>query len=979
MSASSTHPTLFEVFGKSQSKALSQINEKAASQLSEILTSSSEKIGAIILLRSPRAGYGKTLLLESVSKGLSDKFKFMAVEPSGGGQLDSRVILESVVKSLSQTLPASGGLSEFDFLARRILALGLKPLLISGEVPSHDREGALFAIENRPVETFDFHHQKAATAHWTQGNFEILGPRLAAELSELSGASLRGTAFWLDVLFSYATSPPEKVERNRDLTQSVFEELGNSGKHELEERLQTLLSLQGLVQPLVLVFDETEGLSNQPEMGLGVAALMAQLRQACPALAIILSVNEDVWSTGLEPLMPGGLVDRLTEYEVTLEALSQKDAEKLAKDRFGDDNSDWFEQVDWPEPLFARAVLREAALARKRPVSNEEAGKEDAEQIARSIAPVEDKGEVKVEETVDSEVKSESPDQNEASKIDGDGAIVGAAVAAAAGVGVTAAVVGESLAPSEDFGSLANKEADAEKSVDEEISAPDPDPFQGADTTLVEPPALAAEEKLESQSSPFEVSGTEDVLTESVVKAEEPLEKVSEPVCETASDEKSVEEAPPSPFAVASNEEAPSLAEKVGEAVKSPFQAVETAADPFAALAKPESAPTLEGNPLQASPETTQESLQTASEAESPASPTAEPVITSPDSEPEPAISPANPSPFEEVSGDASPASIPPVEPEPSEPSPFDVLRQAKAQEVQGVEGASAGAAASPFLATPSSAGFASPSVAQQAVVPPTNPLQEQTAASSVSSPPEEITPKPAVSTTPPPVAPEQAASAPVASPFSVTANLPQDPDAPVNRLTGPISARVSGSEDVVTSDTIESISTLTEKIYVSAVKPVDTPAVTPAVSPSPQQQVVPSPQPQEQVAASPVQPAASPFVAAPAQPSPAAPVTESVQPAQPVQPVVQQSPPVQQQPAISPTTVEAPVQPEVSAPAPEVSPQTLVNPSPNPNAGLVRPEQPNAGGFSFEAPAPKAEDDSNTEVEELLNQFKKRFGQPQQ
>ena len=190
MSHSVKQPTLFEVFDRSETSVVSQINAEALQSLVDILLSGDGQQGRVILLRSPRAGYGKTLLLHSTKVQSGDAVSFFAVESCGGGRIDGEATLESVLRQLASVLPGSGGLTEFDFVTRRLLAVGLKPLLISGEIPSHDREGALYAIENRPIETFDFHHQQAATAHWTQANFEVLGPRLASELSEVSHLSL---------------------------------------------------------------------------------------------------------------------------------------------------------------------------------------------------------------------------------------------------------------------------------------------------------------------------------------------------------------------------------------------------------------------------------------------------------------------------------------------------------------------------------------------------------------------------------------------------------------------------------------------------------------------------------------------------------------------------------------------------------------------------------------------------------------------
>ena len=359
MSHSVKQPTLFEVFDRSETSVVSQINAEALQSLVDILLSGDGQQGRVILLRSPRAGYGKTLLLHSTKVQSGDAVSFFAVESCGGGRIDGEATLESVLRQLASVLPGSGGLTEFDFVTRRLLAVGLKPLLISGEIPSHDREGALYAIENRPIETFDFHHQQAATAHWTQANFEVLGPRLASELSEVSHCGLRDCAYWIDLLFRYATSPPEKVERSRLLSEAVFRDIKELGANAAEDRLQSLLCLLNIMRPTVLVFDETEGLSNQPEAGLRLSSFIVQLRQACPKLSVILSVNEDVWSTGLTPLMPGGLRDRLTEYEVKLSELTRDEASLLLQSCFGKNAGLIKSRLTWPDPLYARALIKE--------------------------------------------------------------------------------------------------------------------------------------------------------------------------------------------------------------------------------------------------------------------------------------------------------------------------------------------------------------------------------------------------------------------------------------------------------------------------------------------------------------------------------------------------------------------------------------------------------------------------------------------
>ena len=540
MSNPAKQPTLFEVFGRHQSTVVPEVNEKALSRLTDVLTESSDEVGKVVLLRSPRAGYGKTLLLQAAHSRLNEGFRFLAVEPSGGGRIDGEVVLESVVRQLSEVLPASGGLTEFDLFARRLLALGLKPLLISGEIPSHDREGALFAVENRPIETFDFHHQQALTAHWTQSNFEVLGPRLTSELSELSGSSLRGCAYWIDLLFRYATTSPEKVERTRHLSDAIFGDLKGQASSLAEERLQSLLTLLGLNEPIVLVFDETEGLSNQPESGLRVAAFIVQLRQACPALTVIFSLNEDVWETGLTPLMPGGLEDRLTEFEVLLDALSREDGESLLKSRFGDAAEKISKNMSWPEPIFARAILKEGAKIARQLTAEGTLVPESSfslESSAASILP-------KSFDTVVSEPESEPIADTFQEK--------------AEQVLEQKMSLEPEAKPAVDFGAVSSDSQSVNVTAKEEASV-----------EIKEPTAPTAG----VSSDPFaEVKVASGSVTSSSVA---PESEVSE---------SPVEASPTSPFEIASKG-ADTGTQPVPEKIKSPFEAVE---DDFAVVAESE-------------------------------------------------------------------------------------------------------------------------------------------------------------------------------------------------------------------------------------------------------------------------------------------------------------------------------------------------------------------------------------------------------
>lgn len=365
MSSADPFSSRFEVIGREPKHVVDEINLRAYEKLKSLLDLEEGGDGRVILVRAPRAGFGKTFLLQRLAVEFAHTHHFVRINLASGRTTDAAHVLEYVLQALCKVLPESTTLTRLDFLARQVLALGLEPLVASGEVPCQDREGALTALKQQPIETFDFHHDRAVTAHWTKSNFEILGPRLAAELTRLSGASLREASYWVELLFRFATTPPDNVERARLLFETVFRgDLPNQSESAAEERLHGLLSLLGTVTRLVLIVDDTEGLSTHPPDALALSSFLTNLSQSCPGSLVLLSVNDDIWETAFLPLLPHGLADRLSEYSVNLEPLTEEEARELVRSRAGEHAEGILEKMEWgTEPLYARHVLKCASEA----------------------------------------------------------------------------------------------------------------------------------------------------------------------------------------------------------------------------------------------------------------------------------------------------------------------------------------------------------------------------------------------------------------------------------------------------------------------------------------------------------------------------------------------------------------------------------------------------------------------------------------
>lgn len=350
----------FEMLGQTPEVATDSINSDALEKLTRALTSRAAERGRMVLLRSPRAGFGKTHLLMRLHQRVAHTHEFIPLEPSKGRHLNAAEVLDAVLRRFSRLLPAGGGLTVLDLLARRILAVGLEPLVRSGEVPSQDRESALQALQVRPVETFDFHNEEAVTARWAMANFNLLGPRLTAELAERTHAGFRPVAWWVELLFRYSSAPLEQTTRNSSLFETVF----GSGNVEtdMHEKLVTLLNLTGLVTSPVLVLDEVEGFSSNPEAALQVATFLNALHQSCAKLALIISVNGDVWETAFLPRLPCGLKDRLSDIVIDLRPMTREQAAQLLEDRAGEHAQTILDKIDLDTGvIYARGLIREAS------------------------------------------------------------------------------------------------------------------------------------------------------------------------------------------------------------------------------------------------------------------------------------------------------------------------------------------------------------------------------------------------------------------------------------------------------------------------------------------------------------------------------------------------------------------------------------------------------------------------------------------
>ena len=406
MSSVSSPSTEFEVFGKLPSVSVPEIHEAEFEQLVRATALAHVgQSGRQILLRAPGSGYGRTHLLSRLRLKLANWCVF-AVRVESRGSLTAQSVTEDIISSLLSAIPEAGGLTDLDLLSRKLFAVGLEPLVNSGDVPCDDRETAINALQRHPIETFDFHDEEALTAQWTLENHEVLEPRMALEIAERCQSSHREVSFWLHSLFEYAMSAPSAPLRADTLTRTLSKAFSDDSESLQLQRLSTLLKMISVLHPCGLVLDGTSALGTMSHSAISAATLLCSLRELCPGLFIVVSTSDDVWNSTYGDTLPEGLRSRVMEQVIELSPLTGGSALTLAK-AFGLEETD-----DLKKTLEGENSARKIIRLIKKELATDET-KEEEDKLLESLftpppieefEPISNDGDLQPEEgTTDSE------------------------------------------------------------------------------------------------------------------------------------------------------------------------------------------------------------------------------------------------------------------------------------------------------------------------------------------------------------------------------------------------------------------------------------------------------------------------------------------------------------------------------------------------------------------------------------------------
>lgn len=340
--------------------------------------------GRVVLLKAPRAGYGKSHLLAALTDRLAPGAAVIAPVWEVDREFCWRPMLWNAVEKFHAAEIGHGKATRLDRLARHLFGLLNIELIRTKKVPCANPEAAISALQQRSLELFDWHDPRQAVGKWFAEHFERLLPVTSSVLSQRSGLSLEAAATWLRALCAYTQDQPDNGAARWEQLRWALQQGDGAGRMAggmqiltaptLDEkfdkdRLIQFLQLASLEHPVLLVFDHLDAVHGQPEATLRVASLICEFRQLLPQALIVLSANQDLWTGSFQKFLPSAMEDRLTEETMELGELSLEQSAKLLRLRLrlagvGDVEGEAFlATLTLPPGGGPRTLLRHAARA----------------------------------------------------------------------------------------------------------------------------------------------------------------------------------------------------------------------------------------------------------------------------------------------------------------------------------------------------------------------------------------------------------------------------------------------------------------------------------------------------------------------------------------------------------------------------------------------------------------------------------------
>lgn len=317
--SSSGSPTLdpfrTDIFCPHQSRGIdSPIHENQLQSCATLIRQTATQeptCGEVIILTSPRAGYGKSHLISRIA----DESREIAIplELSGGPEMEWEDFLKQAISQLDSPKSEASKLEE---IGTAFLSLAIRCGLEQGVLEEKDCPVPVADIG--PEIRFQFQeNQKSKLPGWLTKK----GPTMASSIRlpfPLQGFSRDEILFWTEY-FS------RSLKRDG---QPLAPETSNPSQ--ARERFFELMAIASQKKTILFIFDHLDDFLGS---GKTLATTITRIRDRVPNSVTIAALNEDSWGKTLADDLPSALRDRISRTRFQLDSIDQTQAKQLVGGR----------------------------------------------------------------------------------------------------------------------------------------------------------------------------------------------------------------------------------------------------------------------------------------------------------------------------------------------------------------------------------------------------------------------------------------------------------------------------------------------------------------------------------------------------------------------------------------------------------------------------------------------------------------------
>ena len=353
------HVSEVSLRGRIASGRVDSVNELHAGSLA-VLGEHLADLGAsrtvMVLLRSPRAGMGKSHLLSRLVSARDDVY-FVGMDVNRDSHPSWVRWLRGILKDCSES-PGGGQPAFLEQVSRRLMAEATIELILRGDVPAANPAAAIAMLKRDYVKIFDMAGGGSEVARWLVANFNELLPLMGEVLGSRAVIDPDEAVAWLRVLSRFNAG--NVAERKAILGSVAMFGEDDAAQEGAKQRLRSFCKLASIERPLVLVIDHIDSLAGDGEEPMVLACMISEFLRQQFGGGVILSVNRDVWAASLGDQLPNAIEDRLTSRVVDLQGINVSEAEALVRWRLA--NADL--EREEVEKVIVEARLREVVATR---------------------------------------------------------------------------------------------------------------------------------------------------------------------------------------------------------------------------------------------------------------------------------------------------------------------------------------------------------------------------------------------------------------------------------------------------------------------------------------------------------------------------------------------------------------------------------------------------------------------------------------